>query len=66
MKLLIEIELDNDAFVEGGVDEVRRLLESVGDRVPLPLRPTVGSCDLHDANGNWVGDFAIKRGKVNR
>lgn len=66
MKLVIEIELDNDAFVEGGVEEVQRLLTSVGERVPLPLRPTIGSFDLHDANGNWVGDFAIKSGKAKR
>lgn len=66
MKLLIEIELDNDAFVEGGAEEVRRLLTSVGDRIPDPLAETHGAYSLHDSNGNWVGDFAIKRGKVKR
>lgn len=66
MKLLIEIELDNDAFVEGGAEEVRRLLTSVGDRIPDPLAETNGAHSLHDSNGNWAGDFAIKRGKVKR
>ena len=65
MKLVVKIELDNDAFQgPGGVDEVARLLQSVGERVPDPLRLTNGAINLHDLNGNWVGEAVIIRGKV--
>lgn len=64
MKLLIEINLDNDAFAEDASEEVRRLLDRVADRIPTPPERTRGGIILIDANGNYCGHAAIKRGKV--
>ena len=55
MKLVIEIELDNAAFEEGGTEEVARILESLASRLPEPLRDTNGELSAHDFNGNRVG-----------
>lgn len=65
MKLKIEIELDNEAF-RGftGTEEVARLLQDVGERIPDPLWTTNGELSLHDRNGNWVGYAAIVPGEV--
>lgn len=68
MKLVIEMNLDNSAFSadEGGADEVGRILATIAERIPDPPGLTHGAYSLHDRNGNWVGDFAIKKGSVKR
>jgi hypothetical protein len=64
MKLVIEIELDNAVFEDGGTDEVGRLLNDLPTRLPEPLEMTNGDLSLHDANGNWVGYAKITRGTI--
>ena len=58
MKLSIEIELDNAAFLDDA-DEIGRILSDVAERLPFPLRDTGGALSLHDCNGNWVGSAEI-------
>lgn len=60
MKLTIELELGNAAFVDGGTEEVRRILDGLCDRLPEPLSETNGELSLHDLNGNWVGKARIQ------
>lgn len=55
MKLRIEIDLDNAAFMEGGPAEVERILIDVASRIPDPLDQTGGELSLHDLNGNYCG-----------
>ena len=62
MTLFIEIELDNAAFEDGGCEEVSRILNGIGERLPDPLTTTNGDYSLHDANGNYVGFAAIREG----
>lgn len=64
MKLVIEIELNNAAFEDGGTAEVERILSGIAERLPEPLERTDGAYQLHDVNGNWCGRFEIKRGNV--
>lgn len=64
MKLVIEIELNNAAFGVYGAEEVNRILTSIGERVPDPLRETAAELILHDANGNWCGYARIVRGNI--
>jgi hypothetical protein len=64
MKLVIELELNNEAFQEGGAEEVARILEGIGERVPDPLTRTNGDLSLHDRNGNWVGFAKITGGNI--
>lgn len=59
MRLKIIIYMDGAAFEDDGAEEVARLLTSVGERIPDPLRPTNGKLDLHDANGNHCGTAEI-------
>lgn len=59
MKLTITIDLDNAAFEDGGAEEVARILASVAERIPDPLRSTDGPLNLHDANGNHCGAAEI-------
>lgn len=59
MKLTITLEIDNAAFVDGGTEEVRRILDKLCDRLPEPLTETDSALNLHDANGNWVGEARI-------
>lgn len=54
MKLTITLELDNAALADGGTEEVRRILDSLCDRLPEPL-DIASNINLHDINGNWVG-----------
>lgn len=60
MKLIIEMELDNAAIVDGGTEEVRRILDGLCDRLPEPLTETNGELSLHDANEDWVGKAVIQ------
>ena len=55
MKLVIKIDLDNDAFEECGYEEVQRILEDLCSRLPDPLRETNRDIVLHDIDGNCVG-----------
>ena len=57
MKLKIEIDLDNDAFVEYGNNEVRDILtDQVAHRERL--EPD-GPHPLRDSNGNVVGSVEL-------
>jgi hypothetical protein len=60
MKLTIELTMDNAAFVDGGTEEVRRVLDGLCDRLPEPLDDTNGDITLHDLNGNWIGKARIQ------
>jgi hypothetical protein len=63
MKLVISIDLGNAAFEEGGAEEVGRILASVAERIPDPLRPS-DKLSLHDANGNYCGEAVIIAGRT--
>ncbi len=64
MKLTIEIDLDNAAFEDNGVNEVERILTDLCER--LPTAPQYGETHkdsgymLHDSNGNYVGEAHIR------
>jgi hypothetical protein len=58
MKLIIEMDLDSAAF-DDQVEEVRRILEELCERIPDPLDVTDGPINLYDANGNRCGDARI-------
>lgn len=60
MKLIIKIELDNAAFEDGGTEEINRILQDLCDRLSEPLGTTPSAINLHDINGNWVGDARIR------
>jgi hypothetical protein len=60
MLLTIRVELDNAAFADGGVEEISRILEDIGTRLPDPLGKTDGTLSLHDYNGNHVGTAEIE------
>jgi hypothetical protein len=58
-KLIITIDLDNDAFQEwGGQAEVARILRKYADQVS---EWGVGKCQLLDINGNRVGGANVTR-----
>lgn len=58
-KLIIEIDLDNDAFQEwGGQAEVARILRNYAETVS---EWGVGTCPFLDINGNRVGSATITR-----
>lgn len=59
MHLMILMELDSAAFADGQSEEVGRILASVAERIPEPLRVTDQALSLHDANGNYCGSAAI-------
>lgn len=59
MKLVIEMDLDNAAFDEGGVDEVASVLANAAQRLPHPLTTTDSPIKLRDTNGNHVGTARI-------
>jgi hypothetical protein len=58
MKLVIKIDLDNAAFEDYGAEEVGRILASIAERIPDPLRLSE-RLSLHDANGNYCGEAEI-------
>lgn len=60
MRLIIKMDLGNAAFEECGAEEVGRILASVAERIPDPLRSTNGALNLHDFNGNHVGTAEIR------
>lgn len=58
-KLIIELDLDNDAFQEwGGQAEVARILRDYADNA---AEWGVGSRYLRDINGNTVGSATVSR-----
>ncbi len=58
MKLVIEINLDNEAFEDGEVGEVARILSDLGGRLDAMSPGVLHS--LLDVNGNRVGSAEIK------
>lgn len=60
MKLLINLELDNAAFADGGPAEVERILTDLALRLPDPLAETNGELLLLDLNGNFCGTALIE------
>jgi hypothetical protein len=75
MKLIIEIEMDNDAFdfVGGGefnaAHELSRILRDVPNKMVAQLRRPASLCDapeaadkLLDINGNTVGSVRLEKG----
>jgi hypothetical protein len=68
MKILIEIECDNDAFSPSPYRELHRILSTVPRKVYEQLtRPNCAcdapeSCDkLKDINGNSIGFLKVER-----
>lgn len=63
MKLTINANLDNDAFAEGGVDEVVMMLTQALDTLKAnndsELAPGI-MVRLWDANGNRVGYLSVE------
>lgn len=58
-KLIIELDLDNDAFQEwGGQAEIARILRKYADDV---TEWGVGNRKLLDINGNTVGTATVTR-----
>lgn len=61
MRLEIELELDNAAF-QDSPDEVKRILSELAEVLPFPPHATRlpgGVYNLHDSNGNHVGEAVI-------
>lgn len=62
MRLVINADLDNDAFAEGGVAEVRAMLIEAAETFAAQnddLAPGARA-NLWDANGNRVGFLAVE------
>lgn len=51
----IEFETSEDAFVEYGAEEVRRILESIADKVEYGYTSGV----IMDINGNKIGWWKV-------
>ena len=61
MKLVIEMELGNDAIQENGTAEVRRIINAAIDRLPASSGYWKATCEpLFDYNGNNVGTLHVK------
>lgn len=60
MKLTIELDLNNAAFVDHGIEEVSRLLQDICDRLPDPLTETQGRYQVHDRNAEHAGTFSVQ------
>lgn len=58
MLLVINLDLENQAFADDGCDEIARILSGVADRMPLNLDEP-RRISLHDANGNWAGEAEL-------
>lgn len=59
MKLIIHLEVDNDAFQDGNLpEEVGRILADLAERLPYLTSDAhpLDSFTLRDANGNWCGE----------
>lgn len=69
MKARIEIDMDNDAFVNNGGEpdagpELARILRELADSIEdlsLNTDPENYFRELHDAYGNKVGTFKVRR-----
>lgn len=61
MRLIINASLDNDAFAEGGVFEVKAMLASAIDMLDEgdELSPGI-MVRLYDVNGNRVGYLSVE------
>ena len=57
MKMTIEIEMDNEAFIDGGVNELKTVIEN-GIR-SLDTIEEIARISLRDTNGNHVGVLKI-------
>lgn len=60
MELVIRMDLDSAAFEDGQSEEIGRILASIAERIPEPLRETNGALSLHDSNGNYCGSAEIR------
>lgn len=58
MKLIIEIDMGNDAFVEDERLEVKRILVDYMFRIQA--HRNIVECSLRDINGNTVGSVKIE------
>jgi hypothetical protein len=63
MKWRLEIDTDNDAFVNSPSAEIARILRYAADNVDVMQDTgiTEGEAKLTDANGNTVGSFDFVR-----
>lgn len=60
MELIIKINVDNDAFVEGKYEVARCLSKVAGDILDTPGQGLVNSTGfIRDSNGNRVGQWDI-------
>lgn len=61
MRLVINADLDNDAFAEGGVAEVKAMLIEAAQMLDADddLAPGI-RVNLWDANGNRVGFLSVE------
>ncbi len=62
MKVLIEINCDNDAFGDTPYREVSRILDSLGDKIGefhISLKEE-GINPIFDINGNKVGTLIVE------
>jgi hypothetical protein len=56
-KLIVEIELTNDAFVQGSLEaELREIMNELVDRIGHGKRSGM----VKDSNGNRVGSWGIE------
>lgn len=56
----LKIACENDAFAGDAPAEIARILRDVADRVERGAADTGMHRNVHDANGNVVGTFALK------
>lgn len=57
MKMIIEINMDNDAFVDGNSDEIKYCLNQVMSAIDNPNSEQYGN--IKDSNGNRVGFYEV-------
>ncbi len=60
MKIVIEINMDNDAFASGKKAETKRIIKELFDNVRFSAILKNGPMPLLDINGNSVGYAKIE------
>lgn len=62
MKCIITIDCDNSAFADDPAPELERILLSLASRVGPHTQDDGDRLEIHDANGNHVGQLVMKGG----
>ena len=65
MRLKIEINIDNDVFVENGEVEITHIIKRIAQRISTAGLRYISAnhnklCHVNDTNGNRVGSFMFE------